>query len=727
MIGMNGFTLFISDWYGQGGGLSGIELFENDIVAYADNSFNEPTCQVPTLGSTSFTSGGNFAVTSSFPETSASYLTSSTGGNITLEPHILSSGNYSIRLFTPGCLADNTCNTRGIVSVSIFFSANDDPSVTQIYQTNNNDKYDTIFQGRVQAGSTSFRPRVVISGLSTTQTLVAQKVQFMTLSADGTATSTSPSSGGLNGLYEYAPGNWTASTNLANVSFDAGFDVAGTDLGFDAQIVDIVDVNGKRFVAGNFASAQLDLQNIMQVQGSTSSALPFGGVNGPISYMAYFNGTIYLGGQFTGTSNTSSISGLSNVASFDTSTDTWVTLGAGVNGNVTSVVLYAIPTGTSTNETVVVFSGQFTQILGTPSVAVPGIAIWIPSAGDWAERLGGGAPFAYGSVSAETASSNGTVFLAGSIDAWQQDTAQGFIGLGNSGLNSMPVHFSTSTTPASNGTTRRTKRSLNSLDNTNSSDNVISAGAFYSANKQNMTVIGGHFTLNGISNLAFINGANNNAVTGLPNPTLPTNSSVYALLVTSNLLSVGGTFTTTINSNTVTGLLFYDFSTSNYATTQPPALVAPSGSPVIVNTLASKPGSPQILVGGKFASAGSLPCPGVCIYDTSKSQWLRPGNVDVQGEVAQIVFSNEDTAIVVGDVSVGGNATNVASYDFTTGTWTSMNVGVTGPVEAVLSQDGDTLYLAGQNSSGMYFGKWTSSGGFQDLGIFPTMRCGVDE
>ena len=720
---MNGFTLFISDWYGDGGGLSGIELFEDDIVAYADNNFNEPTCQVPTLGSTSFTSGGNFQVTSSFPETSASYLTSVSGGTITLEPHILSSGNYSIRLFTPGCIADNTCNTRGIVNITTFFSANDAPSVTQIYQTNNYDKYDTIFQGRVQAGSTSFRPRIVIAGLLETQTLVAQKVQFMTLSTDDSATTSSStsSSGGLNGLYEYAPGNWTASTTVENVTLDAGFDVAGTDLGFDAQVVGIVDINGKRFVAGQFSSPQLSLQNVMQVQGSTPSALPFGGLNGPIESMAEFNGTIYFGGQFTGTSNVSSISGLSYVASFDTGTNTWIALGQGLNGNVTSVVLYAMPTGTSTNETVVVFSGEFTQILGTPSVDVAGSAIWIPSAGDWAERLGAGAPFAYGSVAAETASSNGTVFVAGGIDAWQENTAQGFIGLGNSGLNGIPLHFSTAPPPpaSSNGTTRR-KRSLNSLDSTNSSDNVISAGAFYAANKQNITVIGGHFTLNGISNLAFINGSNNNAVSGLPSPTLPTNSSVYALLVTSNLLSVGGTFSMNINSNAISGLLFYDFSISNYATTQPPALVGQD--PVIVNTLAAKPSSSQILVGGKFSSAGSLPCPAVCIYDTSKSQWLRPGTVDVEGEVSQVLFSDENTAIVVGNVSFGGNATNVAKYDFTTGDWTSMNVGVTGPVQAVLSQDSNTLYLAGQNSSGVYFGKWTSSNGFQDLGMFLLMR-----
>ena len=714
VIGMNGFTIFISDWYGQGGGLSGVELFEDDIVAHADNSFNEPTCQVPTLGSTSSTEGGNFFVTSSFPETSSSYLTSVSGGNVTLEPHILSTGNYSIRLFTPGCIADNTCNSRGIISISTFFSANDPPSVTQLYQTNNFDKYDTIFQGRVQAGSTSFRPRVVISGLTNAQTLVAQKVQFMSLSSDGQIKSSSPSSpGGLNGLYEYAPGNWTSNANIANVTFDAGFDVAGTDLSFDARVVGIVDVNAKRFVAGEFSSTQLSLQNVMQVQSSTPSALPFGGLNGPVESVAFFNGTIYLGGQFTGTTNVSSISGLNNVASFDTNTNTWLPMGQGLNGNVTSVVLYAMPTGKSTNETVITVSGQFTQILGTPSVSVPGFAIWIPSRGDWAERLGAGAPFAHGSVNAETSSINGTVFIAGSIAAWQQNTAQGFIELGGNGLESVPLHFST---PPGNATR---KRALNSLDNTDSSDNVVSAGAFYYGNNENITVIGGHFTFNGISNLAFIDGKNNDAVTGLPSPSLPTNSSVYALLVTSNLLSIGGSFTTTLNTSPISALVFYDFSTSAFSTTQPPALAGPS--PVLVNTLASRPSTPQIVVGGNFASAGSLPCPGVCIYDTSKSQWQRPGSVDVVGEVAQIVFEDENTAWVVGNISVGGNATNVAKYDFSGGVWTSVNVGVTGPVEAVLSQGANTLYLAGQNSSGMFFGKWTSSGGFQDLGI-PRLR-----
>src|SRR5205814_6317701 len=107
-----------------------------DIVVYAVDDFNEPTCQVSTLGSRSSTTGGSFKVVSSFPETSGSYLASQSGGNVTLEPKILQSGSYAIRIFTPGCIADGTCATRGVVQVSTFFSPNDPPSITEIFQTN---------------------------------------------------------------------------------------------------------------------------------------------------------------------------------------------------------------------------------------------------------------------------------------------------------------------------------------------------------------------------------------------------------------------------------------------------------------------------------------------------------------------------------------------------------------------------------------------------------------
>ena len=724
VIGMNGFTLFVSDWYGSGGGLTSLQLFEDDIVAYADNDFNEPTCLVPALGSTSSTTGGSFQPVSGFPATSASYISSTTGGNVTMEPAILTSGNYSIRLFTPGCIADSTCDTRGIVLVRVFFSETEPPLEQPIFQTNNYDKYDTIFQGRVQAGTSTFRPRVVLSpqsGQPADQTIVAQKVQFMPLGVNGEITNRAgiASSGGLNGLYQYAPSNWTASTNVSQSTFD-GFDLAGAELGFDADIVGIIPAGNEVYVAGSFASTELGLRNVMVLDGQGNpSSLPAGGLNGAITAVASFNGTIYFGGTFTGTLNASSVSGLNYVASYNVASHSWVPLGQGLNGNVSSVVTLSLPTGASTNETVIVFSGGFTAIQDSPVVNVPGLAIWIPSLNNWAERLGGGAPFISGSLSAEAASNNGTVFLAGDISAWQSEQAQSVIGLGNSNLASIPVGPTTGS--PTNSTTQqkrsvRQKRSLNS-NFTASSDVAITAGAYYTGNNSNITIIGGHFSFSGATNLAFINGNNNNAISGLPANVLSPNASIFALLVTGNKLFMGGSFGGTVSSNPVDALAIYDFSNAGFASTQPPALASTSG-PVLVNALASRPSSSQILVGGTFSTAGSLPCPGVCIYDTGNSQWLRPGTVDIEGEVSQIVFEDDNTMLVVGDISVGGNRTFVGTYDFANSVWQSFSVGVTGPVESVVYQDSNNMFFAGTNSSGIYFGKWNGKT-FVDLSTLP--------
>ncbi|KAG9519332.1 hypothetical protein KCU79_g23565, partial [Aureobasidium melanogenum] len=53
-VGMNDFRIDISAWYGAGGGLSGIELFQDDIYAFAVSDFNEPRCDsVSTTGANS--------------------------------------------------------------------------------------------------------------------------------------------------------------------------------------------------------------------------------------------------------------------------------------------------------------------------------------------------------------------------------------------------------------------------------------------------------------------------------------------------------------------------------------------------------------------------------------------------------------------------------------------------------------------------------------------------
>lgn len=56
-VGMNGFRLDISEWYGAGGGLAALELLQDDIYTFAVNNFNEPRCNGITNPSTAQTTG----------------------------------------------------------------------------------------------------------------------------------------------------------------------------------------------------------------------------------------------------------------------------------------------------------------------------------------------------------------------------------------------------------------------------------------------------------------------------------------------------------------------------------------------------------------------------------------------------------------------------------------------------------------------------------------------
>ncbi|KAA8570412.1 hypothetical protein EYC84_002701 [Monilinia fructicola] len=72
-VGMDAFQIDISAWYGSGGGLNGIELFQDDIFSYAINEFNEPSCASLATASNT-TSTGPWAVSPSF-QSVAEYLT----------------------------------------------------------------------------------------------------------------------------------------------------------------------------------------------------------------------------------------------------------------------------------------------------------------------------------------------------------------------------------------------------------------------------------------------------------------------------------------------------------------------------------------------------------------------------------------------------------------------------------------------------------------------------
>lgn len=690
VIGMNAFQIDISAWYGSGGGLDGIELFENNIFSYAINTFNEPACaSISTASNATVT--GPWTVTPSH-DSASEYLTASVTGTSTASvvflPDIKQSGNYSVNMYTPGCLQDSTCSTRGRVNITGVMttgSANDGFNI-EIFQTNNYDKYDQIYFGYIEASSSSFRPSVTLSASSgqdtNNLTIVAQRVGFTLIS----------SAGGLNGLFEYDPTQAVTSTDFTNSTFDE----AGANLPTSAGVNALANSGSTTFVAGNFTTS--NFSNIFEVSATTTTPLAGTGLNGQVMTM-FLNGTnLFVGGEFSSTESGSS-TGLVNVAVYDTSKNTWSALGAGVNGQVQHIVPLLMNITANTPETVITLTGDFTQTLAfgqNGSSSVSGFAVWVPSHGNWLQNLNIATMGLNGQLTASVDLPSGETLFAGSLSS-SQLSANGAVSL-SSGLSALPVHIQPSISKSS--TTSLSKRATSNSQNVSG----VVTGLFYNNGGRNVTVLGGHFTATGtngssVNNLVFINGSNSDVVTGVGS-SLSNDSTILAMAVQGDTLFAGGSLTGTVNSASVAGLISFNLLTSTFGT-QPPSLTGGN-----VNAVSVRPNTADVYVAGGFSSAGSLSCPSVCLFSTTASQWNRPGT-NLGGTANTMTWASTNSLIVGGALTVNGGNISLATYDVKGQTWATAAgaSAIPGPVSALTAANSDTseLWVAGTATNGSAF------------------------
>jgi hypothetical protein len=678
-VGMEGFQIEILDWYGQGAGLNGIEVFQDQILSYAVDAFNEPSCAGLDYPSKSTHTG-------SWTVDDAGYISSSvtdstdSSTSVVFYPDIKESGNYTILFYTPGCIQDNSCSSRGMANVTATVATGTDasqPSPTTIYQTNDYDKYDTLYSGYVDASSDSFRPSVTLRPISGQGafTLVASKVRFELLS------NTTTTSGGLNGLYDFDPSSGTTS-NLDS----SDINTAGNSLDKDAVIMSLAENNGIVYVAGNFTTKTI--HNVMSITDGNATALPSGGLNSEVLAMTTLNDVLYVGGQFTDTSD-GGADGLNHVAAYSFSSKKWSSLGEGLNGQVDSIYPIKLNVSTAINETTIAVSGKFNQIRATsdhPAVFVAGFAIWVPSKKAWLQSLNDTQMEFAGQLSAVT-SYNDTAILAGSL-ATDGITASGAVSLQNpNDLTLVPLSMNTNHSTSSVG---------------------IITGVYDTESSRNLTIVGGQFTAlssNGsaIHNVAFLNGTEEK-IFGLPQG-LDSNSTVYAMAVYNNTLFLGGNITGTIADSSVSGVVTYDLSSNSFMDNQPWSLTGQNSG---INSLALRPGSSELYVGGNFDSAGSLPCTTVCALDTSLNTWSWPG-ASISGTVMSLTWASSNTLYAVGDIEIGDNKTVVATFSKKTSAWTAFSGAstsdITGTVTAFApaSEDVSNFWLGGTSTNGSAF------------------------
>ena len=148
---------------------------------------------------------GPWAVQPSFESFSGYLAANITGGNdnndngnisITFDTSpITQNGNYSVNIYTPGCLQEDNCNQRGTVSIVGQYvsetasgggASGAAATATSIAQTNDYDKYDQIYMGGVNASEGGFKTNVKLEAVPGQGTVVvAQAIRFELLEAFG--------------------------------------------------------------------------------------------------------------------------------------------------------------------------------------------------------------------------------------------------------------------------------------------------------------------------------------------------------------------------------------------------------------------------------------------------------------------------------------------------------------------------------------------------------------
>ncbi|PGH17879.1 hypothetical protein AJ79_00778 [Helicocarpus griseus UAMH5409] len=693
LVGMDGFQLDISEWYGEGGGFDGVQLLQEDIYTHSVDDFNEPKCaNIPFRSTASAT--GNWRVSPAH-QGSSDYLTADvapaehSSTSVTFLPDIKQSGNYSVTVFTPGCVPDNTCATRGVVNITATFSSDSvDKEQALIAQTNHFDKYDQIFLGYVDASSSNFRPSVKLAPRDGQGniSIVASRVRFQLIS----------STGGLNGLFEFDPNSKAVNTDFSKSAINR----AGTDLEPDAKIASLAMGNGILFAGGNFSSSSFS--NIMSFSNGRSSSLPDGGVNSHVNSLLLLEDSLYVGGNFSRTSKGDN-SKLRNVAAYSLSDKSWGPLGAGVDGRVESIVQFSLNLTEDEPEVAVGVSGNFTHILpfdGNPSTPAPGFAIWVPSRRNWLQNLDAAERAFSGGVTTSVTVNNLTTLFAGNLVSGGI-ASRGAVALTDDNglrLQKLPVNIQ----PMERGSSLQ-KRATTSQNVTG-----VVTGLFYNGGR-NLTILGGHFSAEGtdgevIENLLILNGSKDDAVTGA-GPGIDTESIIVTMGVQRDMLFAGGTITGTVAGSIVKGIVACDLQSGKYAERQPAAL---EGDVVVVNSIAPRPDTTDVYVGGQFQSAGGLPCPNVCNYQVDSNQWGSLGG-DIRGTVSVLEWAAKDKLIAAGSFTVGSNQTTLATYDAQSRTWSSIDGAssaiIPGPVTALgLSrEDGSRFWVSGKSPGGSPF------------------------
>ncbi|KAK4057194.1 hypothetical protein OIO90_001689 [Microbotryomycetes sp. JL221] len=600
------------------------------------------------------------------------------------------------------------------------------------------------------------------SSSGTTYEMVADLITLVAASTNGTLNSTTNRIVPGYGLFEFATdgvgtfGDAVASASSMNATAllmnATGFDQLSFSMNEGANVQSMVSVglgeSSMLFIGGQFSYESGDVMstNVLMYAGGEAIAAPNGGLNGVVTHLVELNGWIYAAGNFTATTD-AQVQGLEGFArlQYSDAAATWQPAGQSSSSGLASVAsLGTIRLARNNTEIVVAGSGR------------RGLALFDPAAASFNSTLAGlivGNLTTIGSAVSMTNVTASTYF-AGNIITISNTAAPGgaFISrTGNSGPKLSPLGFelasngdnimsSTDSTQedtpvvASNVRLRRSgmsfvarslandfvsvlssrsprleqrQTSTSSIDTSlpsalsDSTDGQVLVGAFWknsSNDNQELLIVGGDFeAVNGqIRNLGLYN-SRSRQLNGLRG--VQVSGSVAVLTVEDDAVWIGGNITTDSGRQ---GFVIYNLA-DQVVDNSVPGLIGYTGRNAVVTAIAQRPSKEdETVVVGAFASAGSLPCPSVCLWKGEDRQWVQLGG-GLQGIVSSMDFagSNSQYLIVAGRFGYQGQQSFVAQWNFDNSTWSNIGeaTDIPGPATAISSDNGaiNKLFVAGES------------------------------
>lgn len=771
-VTLTGIQITLSGWTGEAPGLHMLQLLSSG--AFASSNGNMKSCFSPNPSNTTSTDQWTTkdAVTN-IPATLQTVLVStvavgtspSQAPSFTWQPYVSASGQYDVYLVIPGCADFQDCPLRTSVQVTVFPGGGSQPWVSTVSQQVQSDTTTLVYSGPIVPSSTDFVTTISMTlannpegtGQDGQYELVAGNVALVLTSASVTSAAGSGSSGSnatSSSLHGFGFFEWPLSSS---VSIDATGTIPNTsETSLDMISIDLYNAlgattstttsvtavaqhpSGTVYLGGNFqfiSGSTSGISNIVAFKSGSFISLPNNGLNGPVASFVLSGNELYVGGSFTDTSTASTQGKLNGVAIYDISSNSWKTMGAGVNSVVNSLAL--------ANGQIVV-TGNFTETLNSSAAGVPagGLATWNISTGSWVNSGGfvvGNMTF-IGNGTLPVSGQKQTQFVAGNVRTMAEYGSSGLVML-SSGESTGPlvtpmgIQLTSSVANVSSPATVTKRHShvrrgpsawishlnIGTLFTRQSATSsvlppsppapapAVLAGAFWTniSTSHQVAIIGGNFSFSSsstTSSAVAIYDPVTSSISALAGAQI--NGVVRAVYVDQKQqLFVGGEFNLTGTS--ANGLALYDLSAQQWDTSSMQPLQPSAGSSVVVHSITSSMyKSDAVIVAGSFAQAGSVSCQAICLFDTTLNQWSSLGS-GIQGDISSVSYAgnNQETLIAAGSITLlGGSTTNVAQYNFANSTWAPIgnSAEIPGPVTAVTVNNGNSssIFAAGRTDDG---------------------------